>query len=236
MTRRRGVRHRNAPAPWHAGELSLLFAVVFACGERERPDPLPDPPRDAARRFVGGGFGAPDEDAGAGGGAGNGGAAGAQADADASVAGAGGSGGSGDAGAGGSPALTSADPVTQVQTYEATCGESQVPQWGFVTYEASTPGDSFIGFRLRSAQTEAELAAATFIDLISVSTALGTTRCLVTGPAPECPIDLFVRLGGAPLAHLPFMEVEAVLHPASADQLLPRMNAWRMDYSCLDAL
>jgi hypothetical protein len=231
MTRRRGVRHRYDRASRRPVGLLLLFFVGLACGERERPDPLSDPPLDGTRRFVGGDFGAPSfPDAGAGGaGLAAGGAA-----ADAGTGPAGGNGGS--AGASGSPVSTSAVPITQTQTYEASCEASRVVQWGFVTFEASTPGDSFITFRVRSAQTEAELAAATFIELISASTALGTSRCAVTGPAPDCPIDLFVRLGGAPLVHLPFMEVEAVLHPASADQRLPGIGTWRMDYSCTDAL
>jgi hypothetical protein len=234
MTRRHGVRHRYDRAPRRPVGLSLLFVVGLACGERERPDPLTDLPLDGTRRFVGGGFGAPSfPDAGAGGALGTGGAA-ADGPEDAGSGQAGFGGGS--AGASGSSVSTSPDPVTQSQTYEASCEASRMVQWGFVTFEASTPGDSFITFRVRSAQTEAELAAATFIELISASTALGTSRCAVTGPAPDCPIDLFVRLGGAPLVHLPFMEVEAVLHPASADQRLPGIGTWRMDYSCTDAL
>jgi hypothetical protein len=167
MTRRRGVRHRYDRASRRPVGLLLLFFVGLACGERERPDPLSDPPLDGTRRFVGGDFGAPSfPDAGAGGaGLAAGGAA-----ADAGTGPAGGNGGS--AGASGSPVSTSAVPITQTQTYEASCEASRVVQWGFVTFEASTPGDSFITFRVRSAQTEAELAAATFIDLISVSTGL----------------------------------------------------------------
>jgi hypothetical protein len=124
--------------------------------------------------------------------------------------------------------------MTQGRVYEATCDASLLVQWGFVTFESTTPGDSFIDFRVRSAPGEAALPEATFIELISASTELGTSRCRVTGPAPLCPIDLFVRLGGAPLVHLPFMEVEVVLHPAS-DGRLPQVSAWRMDYSCTAA-
>jgi hypothetical protein len=103
-----------------------------------------------------------------------------------------------------------------------------------VTFEATAPADSQIDFRVRSATSEAELPGATFIDLISASSALGTTRCALTGPTPACPIDLFDRLGGAPLVHLPFMEVEAALYPASGGEGLPQVSAWRMDYSCTE--
>jgi len=205
----------------------LLFGAGLACSSEERPGPLADPPPQNELRFVAGRFGAPESDAGATAGAGG----------DAGATGVDASAGPSSAGAAGAPPGSSSEPVPQRQIYEAICDPSLVVQWGFVVYEATTPGDSFIELRVRSAPSEPELDAAAFIELIQISTALGTTRCAVTGPAPDCPIDLFVRLGGAPLAHLPFMEVEAVLHPASGDgRLLPGVDAWRMDYSCTAGL
>jgi hypothetical protein len=169
---------------------------------------------------VGGSFGDPAADAGiiSGGGAGqDAGSAGENTAADA-----------------GDSAGSSLEPVTQQQVYEATCDPSLVVQWGFVTFETTTPGDSQIEFRARAAASEAELPGATFIELVRASSALGTTRCALTGPAPPCPLDLFELLGGAPLVHLPFMELEAVLHPASGAAGLPRVSAFRMDYSCIE--
>lgn len=221
----RGALHRNAPAARGLAAL-LTLGTGLACGRSDRPALLSDLTLDGARRFVGGRFGAAAPDAGAANVSADGGLAGADASAGHPI---------GSSGSAGSPAPTSATAITQSQIYEAKCGAASMVQWGFVTYAASTPGDSFIEFRLRAAAGEAELEAARFVELIRASTALGTSRCALTGPAPDCPVDLFVRLGGAPLAHLPLLQVEAVLHPATADQRLPGVAEWRMDYSCTDA-
>jgi hypothetical protein len=104
-------------------------------------------------------------------------------------------------------------------------------QWGFFTFEAATPSDSSILFRLRTAAAEAELANGVFLDLLTASAARGTDRCGFTGPAP-CPIDLYVVLGGAPLAHHPFAQLEVLLSPASSDGRMPAVEEWHLTYSC----
>jgi hypothetical protein len=125
---------------------------------------------------------------------------------------------------------TSDGRVTLRQTYEAICDGATV-QWGFFTYRATTPGDSSIRFRVRTAPKEAQLPAAAFLELTTASAALGTDRCAFTGPAP-CPIDMFERLGGAPLVHHPLSELEVLLNPASADGRLPKVDQWQLNYSC----
>jgi hypothetical protein len=125
---------------------------------------------------------------------------------------------------------TSDGPVTLRQTYEAICDGATV-QWGFFTYRATTPGDSSVGFRVRTAPREAQLRAADYFALATASAALGTERCAFTGPSP-CPIDLFDLLGGAPLAHHPLSELEVVLNPASSDRRVPAVEQWQLNYSC----
>jgi hypothetical protein len=144
-------------------------------------------------------------------------------------------GGAGGSGAGVSTpsdaGIAPAAPVTVRTPYSGECEDPGRVQWGFLTYEASTPGDSNIAFRFRSAATSDALQRATFRDLITASAALGTERCRVTGPAP-CPIDLFDALGGAPLAHHPSAELELVLNPSSVDAALPVVREWKLTYSC----
>jgi hypothetical protein len=190
-------------------------ALALGCTERERPGMIADPQGDDAERAVSGSFRAPS--AGTGGGS--------QPGSDGGIV----DSGPGAAGAGGAGS-TASGPVTLHQIYEGTCEEATV-QWGFFTFDAATPSDSSILFRLRTAAAEAELANAVFLDLLTASAARGTDRCGFTGPAP-CPIDLYVVLGGAPLAHHPFAQLEVLLSPANADGRMPEVDEWQLTYSC----
>jgi hypothetical protein len=212
-------------AAWCA--VALQASQGLGCTEQERPNRLADVSVGDARRVLTGSFVVPSPDADAGAAAGTGGASscsGAATPCLPSSAGASGS------GADTATGTASDGSRTLQQTYEAVCEDSTV-QWGFLTYRATTPGDSSIHFRLRTAPTEDQLPAAEYIDLVTASSALGTERCTFTGPAP-CPIDLFVVLGGAPLAHHPLSELEVVLTPASADGNLPTVDEWNLNYSC----
>jgi hypothetical protein len=207
-----GTPHRIVPRTL-AAHMALNLsagALALGCTEHERPGRIGDPQGEGAERAVSGSFRAP--------GAGDGG----QPSSD---------GGTVDSGPGaGGAGSTASGPVTLHQIYEGTCEEATV-QWGFFTFDAATPSDSSILFRLRTAAAEAELASAAFIDLLTASAARGTDRCGFTGPVP-CPIDLYVVLGGAPLAHHPFAQLEVLLSPASADGRMPAVEEWHLTYSC----
>lgn len=214
------TRRRARSGPIAARTAIGACALALACAERERPERLADPQGDDAERAVSGSFRAPSSDAA-------GGAGGTPSAIDGgrgSVEPGAGRAGAADAGA----ALSS--PLTLQQTYEGTCEGSTV-QWGFLTFRAATPSDSSILFRVRTAASEAELPRAGFFDLVTASAALGTDHCGFTGPAP-CPIDLYELLGGAPLAHHPFAQLEVLLSPASADGRLPAVEEWQLTYSC----
>jgi hypothetical protein len=226
-----GTRHW----PGRVAAVRLPFAVLWTallaisglgCSEQERPSRVRDVRVDDTDRVLTGSFGPRDAGAGlAGGGAG--GASSCPPDATPCAASMAGSSGSS---AGAASSAASDGTLTLRQTYEAVCEGSTV-QWGFLTYRATTPGDSSIEFRVRTAATEDQLLTAEYIDLITASAALGTQRCSFTGPAP-CPIDLFVVLGGAPLAHHPLSELELVLRPDSSDGTVPTVDDWNLNYSC----
>lgn len=210
-----------------AALMASVAAVVSSCAERERPGMIADLQVEDAERTVSGSFRAP---AGA-----TGGAASSSGD---DVAGGSGE-GQGDGGVvatdagtigAGSASGTTQGSVTLAQSYQGKCEDSTV-QWGFFTYQTQTPGDSSIVFRVRTASTEVELGHATFLDLITASTALGTGRCSFTGPAP-CPIDLYALLGGAPLAHHPFAQLEVLFNPDSDDGRMPGVEEWQLTFSC----
>lgn len=126
------------------------------------------------------------------------------------------------------------DPYDFEETYGAECRHDQNPQWGFLAIDTTTPGDSSVSLRARTADTEEELAMATYVDIGTLSVANGNSLC----SAPDvdgCPLDLYALLGGAPLAHHALVEIEVTVNPTSDKSQLPTVDEWSLSYSCVDA-
>jgi hypothetical protein len=119
-----------------------------------------------------------------------------------------------------------------VERYESECNEDTRVQWGFFTYNATTPGDSNVQFRIRMAETEAGLATATWIPLASAQASPDTQVCGFGGPGPVCPIDLYAVLGPSNVEHHPFAEVEVTLNPSSDGAQASTIQGWQLNYSC----
>lgn len=129
---------------------------------------------------------------------------------------------------------TGYDPYSFDETYSAECRFDQNPQWGFLSIDSTTPGDSSITLRARTAESEADLATAEYVDIAVLSTANGNSLCsapTVTG----CPIDMYEALDGAPLAHHAYVQVEVTMTPTSDKSQLPTVDEWSLSYSCVDA-
>jgi len=125
--------------------------------------------------------------------------------------------------------------ASQVMTrlYETQCDADSWVQWGFFTYDATTPGDSSVHFQIRTGNTEAALATAPWIDLATAHASPNTQRCSMGGPAP-CPLDLYVLLGGktSPAIHHELAQVEVTLQASSGQSELPSVEGWQLTYSC----
>jgi hypothetical protein len=135
---------------------------------------------------------------------------------------------SGDAGP--STARPVADaPELMTRLYQGECDAAARVQWGFLTYTAHTPGESNITFQIRTANSEAALAAEPWSDLVVAQASPDTQSCTFFGPAP-CPIDLYVVLGGAPRAHHLFAEIALSFQRSQADT--PTLESWQINYSC----
>ncbi|MEM9694381.1 MAG: lectin-like protein, partial [Myxococcota bacterium] len=121
-------------------------------------------------------------------------------------------------------------PSTFTEVYEATCPEGQGPQWGFFTYTSTAPAGSSIVFEARGAQTQVDLAAATYQPVAtSQSTPVDTTNCALTGPAPTCPVNLFTTL--TDVNDEPFLELRATLNPDQ--RFTPTLSNWQITYTCV---
>lgn len=126
-------------------------------------------------------------------------------------------------------------PATFTQVYTPTCGYGTSLQWGFMAYEASTPGDSNVVFRVRTADTESDLASATFVDIATAtSTPNDTQNCPMSGAVSGCPLDLFATLGDQ-AAQLPALEVQITLNPGSNGETAT-LTDWQITYSCPPSL
>jgi len=119
-----------------------------------------------------------------------------------------------------------------VVPYEPGCGRDERVQWGFLTYTATTPGDSNVQFRLRTADTKAGLASAAYVDLATAQASPDTQHCGFAGPVP-CPIDLYAVLGGPPRAYHPFAQLEISLAPTSDGKTASTVQTWQLSYSCV---
>ena len=123
------------------------------------------------------------------------------------------------------------EPQSLTEEYTGECNGDGVVQWGFFTYEATTPGDSSMEFRIRTAATRAEISRASWTNLITAQASPDTQVCSFFGPAP-CPIDLYAVLEGAPRAHHAFAELRVVLTPTSDGRALPSVQSWNLNFSC----
>jgi hypothetical protein len=124
-------------------------------------------------------------------------------------------------------------PLTYPERYQSTCPAQYYPQWVLLTYNATVPGDATVVFEGRTAATEDGLGAA---PLHSLSTATAAAPdCGLAGPGPSCPVDFFTKLGGAPDANQPWLELLITLTPTSSGALTPTVENWQVTYSCLPA-
>jgi hypothetical protein len=102
-------------------------------------------------------------------------------------------------------------------------------------FHAVTPGDSAIRFQVAAAASEAELETATAVDLVTASAANGINECLLSGPAPNCPVDLYQALLANGLANSSYLRLIMILMPSSDGTQSPVLDYWRINYACPDA-
>ncbi len=136
---------------------------------------------------------------------------------------------SGAAGVG--PCLSS---KTQSYDYQGLCPDSgQVPQWSFLTYDSTTPGDSSIVFSVIAAPSVDQLANEPAVPLVTVTQAAGNETCGLDGPASRnCPIDLYTALLARANTDSAVMRLIITLNPSSDGTLSPVLGNWRISYSC----
>jgi hypothetical protein len=124
-------------------------------------------------------------------------------------------------------------PAVYSEIYTATCPAGQQVQWGFLTWNSVTPGDSSISFQAHTADTAANLGPP-LVAVGTASAAAGTQFCQLAGPAPDCPVNLYDELQ-LPYAKLPVLELIITLNPTSQELAGPTLTDWELTYSCVDS-
>lgn len=136
---------------------------------------------------------------------------------------------------------THLEPETYNFQYSAVCPPGTKVQWGHLTWDATTPGNSDVTFEARTSDDLASFVNAPALgdlkllgkahDLISPYV-VDTQLCLNSGPAPDCPVDLYAKLG-VPDARYDHMELFVTLNPSSSGaSASPVLNDWDITYSC----
>jgi len=107
--------------------------------------------------------------------------------------------------------------------YDSTlrCVELEAPKWGALTWEGTTPSDSSIDFQIRTAPTLEDLPTA--IPVIFP----------VTGAASTGTFDIREELIAAgQTVGLPYIQITAVLNPASSTSATPTLDGWTFEFVC----
>lgn len=122
-----------------------------------------------------------------------------------------------------------------IQTYTSECDPSQGTQWGYLSWESDTPGDSKITFYGRSAPSSDDFTdlEPPWVELEVVQESAENEMCPFGGD-PDCTVALYPPLGGIPGARLPVFQLKAVLTPTSDLREASVLNRWEVSYTCLD--
>ncbi len=124
---------------------------------------------------------------------------------------------------------TGVGPVKVTLDHQGQCPPGSKPVWNFFSYDTTTPNTSTVTFRVRTADTQAGLGAASWHNLaVAQSVPTDTQVCPLTGPAP-CPIDAFAALG-FPDQKRAWAQLELDLVPGGGG--LPTVNTFNLTYSC----
>jgi len=123
--------------------------------------------------------------------------------------------------------------TTKTYDYEGKCpNTSQIPQWSFLSFNSSTPGDSSIEFSATAAPSQALLASEPAVVVANVTRANGNELCGLAGPAPNCPVNLYNVLLPNATTNNAFLRLTITLNPSSDGSQSPVLSNWKVSYSC----
>jgi len=121
--------------------------------------------------------------------------------------------------------------ITYKQLYTASCPAGKAVHWSYLSYDATTPGNSNIVFEAHTGSSGTTLGA---LKLLATAQASPNTQvCPFTG-VTGCPISLYSKLGAGD-ASMALLELVITLNPTSNKASAPTLNSWKVTYSCPDS-
>ena len=124
-------------------------------------------------------------------------------------------------------------PTPYTDTYVSDCPVGSFVQWGYLTWDTTTPGDSWVDFSVATSDSGLGESSPNFPSIgTAVAAPTDTQACTMTGPA-GCPIDLYNVLD-LPYANYDTLELTMMLYPTTDLSAGPTVNDWEVTYSCVD--
>jgi len=118
--------------------------------------------------------------------------------------------------------------VTYSDTYEAVCVSPLGPEWTFLAYDTTSPGDSSVDFEIRTSSSLAGLSGEAYT---LVSTATNGAPDAGIPVVPPNPIDLQSTLSGAQYRST-WLEMQATMFPTSDNSQGSTLEQWQVWYTC----
>lgn len=139
-------------------------------------------------------------------------------------------------------------PTTYTQVYQGTCPRpDQRPVWKLLSYDSTLPctggvctpvTQSRIKFEVSTRETTYDGAVGVTTPFITVAyppddTPTHPAVCSMTGPAPNCPVDLYAALGPV-AARYQTLTLRYTLEPPTVPLVTPTLRSWNIVYDCVD--
>jgi F5/8 type C domain len=118
-----------------------------------------------------------------------------------------------------------AAPGTYVRTYEASCEAGFKPRWGLFLFHLTTASSSRIGFSVKTAVTNADLAMAPSVDLGD------STKDNFGGMADSRDVGALLEAAKQPYSSA-ILQVSMKLYPSADGAVAPILHDWEQRYTC----
>jgi hypothetical protein len=125
------------------------------------------------------------------------------------------------------PPAVSLQPTTFTYDYEGICPLGTQAEWEFFSWQATVPTGTSIVFKAQTAETQADLAAAT---QVSAGTATTTTATWTSDPNT---VNYYLTNNSPSILNSHWLRISMTLNPSGLTT--PIVNQWKQTYDCKPA-
>ncbi len=137
--------------------------------------------------------------------------------------------------------LTAADTLIPMEDYVAECGDNETPVWDLLTFDTVIPcspgacdgtNAGWVAFEAQTAWSDDVIGTISAPIAVAVAPNTQAAVCSLTGPSPNCPVNLKTALG-SPLNTRDLLRLTITLAPSPDKQVAPSLNNWQVTYRCI---